>query len=158
MTFTIRPIATVHNQRDEVADDDWGEVISRIELAPDVAPESIAGLEDFSHVEVLFVFDRVPDGKIEYSARHPRNNTAWPKVGIFAQRGKNRPNRIGLCTAEIIQRDGRELIVKGLDAIDGTPVIDLKPVMTEFLPRGVVRQPRWSSELMARYWKKELGG
>jgi tRNA-Thr(GGU) m(6)t(6)A37 methyltransferase TsaA len=154
MTFTIRPIATVHNQRDEVADDDWGEVISRIELAPDVAPESIAGLEDFSHVEVLFVFDRVPDAKIELGARHPRNNTAWPKVGIFAQRGKNRPNRIGLCTAEIIRREGRELIVKGLDAIDGTPVIDLKPVMNEFLPRSTVKQPRWASELMAQYWKK----
>lgn len=154
MTFTVRAIATVHNSRDEVADDDWGEVISRIELAPDVALESIAGLEDFSHVEVLFVFDRVPEAKVEYSARHPRNNLAWPKVGIFAQRGKNRPNRIGLCTAEIIGRDGRELIVKGLDAIDGTPVIDLKPVMTEFLPRGAVKQPRWATELMARYWKK----
>jgi tRNA-Thr(GGU) m(6)t(6)A37 methyltransferase TsaA len=154
MTFTIRPIATVHNSRDEVADDDWGEVVSRIELAPDVAPESIAGLEDFSHVEVLFVFDRVPDAKIELAARHPRNNPAWPKVGIFAQRGKNRPNRIGLCTAEIIRRDGRELFVKGLDAIDGTPVIDLKPVMTEFLPRSAVTQPRWATELMAQYWKK----
>ena len=154
MTFTVRAIATVRNARDDLADDDWGDVVSIIELAPHVAPESIAGLEDFSHVEVLFLFDRVPDDEIEYLARHPRGNPAWPKVGIFAQRGKNRPNRLGACIAEIIKRDGRSLHVKGLDAINGTPVLDLKPVMNEFLPRTHVRQPQWATELMAQYWKK----
>ena len=73
---------------------------------------------------------------------------------MFAQRGKNRPNRLGSCIATIAKREGRALHVVGLDAIDGTPVIDLKPVMQEFLPRAPVKQPAWSSELMQEYWSR----
>jgi tRNA (Thr-GGU) A37 N-methylase len=73
-------------------------------------------------------------------------------VGIFAQRGKGRPNRLGATIVEIVNRAGRVLTVTGLDAIDGTPVLDIKPVMAEFLPRNPVRQPKWSHELMRSYW------
>jgi len=73
-------------------------------------------------------------------------------VGIFAQRGKDRPNRLGTTIAEIKGREGRVLTVAGLDAVDGTPVLDIKPLMVEFLPRGSVRQPPWSRELMRDYW------
>jgi tRNA (Thr-GGU) A37 N-methylase len=73
-------------------------------------------------------------------------------VGILAQRGSGRPNRIGVSVCEVLAVDGRTLRVRGLDAIDGTPVLDIKPVMTEFLPRGQVRQPAWSSDLMEGYW------
>jgi tRNA (Thr-GGU) A37 N-methylase len=73
-------------------------------------------------------------------------------VGIFAQRGKNRPNRIGVTVCRIVSVSGRRIEVEGLDAIDGTPVLDIKPVMAEFLPRGEIRQPDWSSELMKDYW------
>ena len=110
------------------------------------------GLEDFSHVEVIFVFDQVDADRINLTARHPRNNTDWPLVGIFAQRAKGRPNRLGLTTCEIVAVSGRNLRVRGLDAVDGTPVIDLKPYMAEFAPRGVTRQPAWVGELMADYW------
>jgi len=82
----------------------------------------------------------------------PRGNPAWPAVGIFAQRAKDRPNRIGLATCELIDVDGTVLRVRGLDAIDGTPVIDIKPYMVEFAPRGPSRQPPWSHELMATYY------
>ena len=110
------------------------------------------GLDGFSHVEVVFLFDRVdPDGVCLYS-RHPRGNTDWPAGGLFAQRAKDRPNRIGLCTCELIEVDGTSVVVRGLDAIDGTPVLDLKPYMTEFAPHGEVRQPTWSRELMRGYW------
>jgi tRNA (Thr-GGU) A37 N-methylase len=73
-------------------------------------------------------------------------------VGIFAQRGKGRPNRLGVTIVEVIRREGRALTVAGLDAIDGSPVLDIKPVMAEFLPRTPVRQPEWSRELMRNYW------
>ena len=63
----------------------------------------------------------------------------WPSVGVFAQRNKRRPNRIGVCTCELLEVNGLELTVRGLDAIDGSPVLGLKPYMTEFAPR--VRQP-----------------
>jgi tRNA-Thr(GGU) m(6)t(6)A37 methyltransferase TsaA len=153
--ITLQAIATVYNTRKDLSDDDWGDVVSVIELAPGVDPDSLTGLEDFSHVEVLFFFDRVVAGEVEYRSRHPRGNTAWPKVGIFAQRGKNRPNRLGSCIARVVERKGRELHVLGLDAVDGTPVVDLKPVMQEFLPRETVRQPQWSVELMRDYWKRD---
>jgi tRNA (Thr-GGU) A37 N-methylase len=94
----------------------------------------------------------VPPATVETGVRHPRGNVAWPKVGIFAQRGKNRPNRIGATICALISVDGLTLRVCGLDAIDGTPVLDIKPVMRGFLPRGEVREPGWATELMKAYW------
>lgn len=73
-------------------------------------------------------------------------------VGIFAQRGKNRPNKLGLTTVELLEHHHKKLIVKHLDAIDGTPIIDIKPVMKEFLPHREVKQPEWSKKLMEDYW------
>lgn len=134
-------------------DDDWGASTARIELDPEVfGPEALAGLDAFSHAEIIFLFDRVDEDAITYDARHPRGNTAWPKVGIFAQRGKNRPNRIGVSICRVLGVDGLTLDVQNLDAIDGTPVLDIKPVMSGFLPRDEVREPDWAREIMAHYW------
>ncbi len=83
----------------------------------------------------------------------PRSNPVWPIVGIFGQRKKDRPNRIGPCTVELIEDDGRTIKVKYLDAINGTPVPDIKPVFKEFGVKGEIRQPDWVGELMADYWK-----
>ena len=151
-SFEMTPIASVTNARATLADDHWGEVESELRLAETLPDECLDGLEAFSHLEILFVFDRVGPDAIVTGAEHPRENPAWPRVGIFAQRKKNRPNRIGLTTVQLLRREGRSLIVRGLDAVDGTPVLDIKPVMAEFLPRGELRQPAWSSELMAQYW------
>ncbi len=74
-------------------------------------------------------------------------------MGIFAQRKKDRPNSIGLCTVELLQHNGRTLKVKYLDAIDGTPILDIKPVFKEFQPKGEIKQPTWVSDLMKNYWK-----
>jgi tRNA-Thr(GGU) m(6)t(6)A37 methyltransferase TsaA len=151
--FSVRAIGVVRCERTEAIDDDWGAVVSTIELDADrFDGEVVAGLDDFSHVEVVFCFDRVDESKINLGSRHPRGNPDWPRVGIFAQRAKARPNRIGMTTCELIEVDGLSLRVQGLDAIDGTPVLDIKPFMVEFAPRGPTRQPSWSSELMAGYW------
>lgn len=144
----------VRNSRREIEDDNWGDVISILELDPSVPEDALHGLEDFSHAEILYYFHLVPDSKIETGARHPRNNKDWPKVGILSQRGKNRPNRLGATLVKILRREGRHLEVQGLDAIDGTPILDIKPVMREFLPREEVHQPEWATELMKQYWKK----
>lgn len=151
--IVMHPIGVVRGGRTEAIDDDWGRSRARIELDPErFTADALAGLDAFSHAEVLFVFDRVGDDEIEYGARHPRGRKDWPKVGIFAQRGKNRPNRIGLCTCAIVAVDGLALEVAGLDAIDGTPVLDIKPAMQGFLPREVVREPAWAGEIMKEYW------
>lgn len=155
MNITLQSIAIVHNNRTEISDDNWDEVISEIVLDGKFPEEAFEGIEHFSHIEVIFFFDKVAEEDINTSARHPRSNVNWPKTGIFAQRGKNRPNRLGLCTAKLLLHNGRRLKVQGLDAIDGTPVLDIKPVMKEFLPREEVRQPKWATELMKDYWKKK---
>ncbi|MBL8650738.1 MAG: SAM-dependent methyltransferase [Sphingopyxis sp.] len=155
MSFTLFPIGYVRGGRAAAVDDDWGASRAAIDLDPArFTPDALAGLADFSHAEVIFVFDQVPPEKIETGARHPRGRSDWPLVGIFAQRGKNRPNRLGLTTCRIVGVEGLSVAVEGLDAIDGTPVLDIKPVMREFLPRGTIDQPDWARELMAEYWAK----
>jgi len=150
---TIKSIGTVSNQRKDTEDDYWGKITSIIEISEDIGGETINGIDEFSHLEIFFLFHLVTDEKVQYGSRHPRNNLDWPKVGIFAQRGKNRPNKIGATIVKLIKREGRKLYVTGLDAIDGTPIIDIKPVMKEFLPKEEVTQPVWASELMKNYWK-----
>jgi tRNA (adenine37-N6)-methyltransferase len=153
LNIELQAIGFVEAQRHDAEDDYWGGEEACIALAPPFAADALQGLMDFSHVEVLFIFHRVDASKIVGGARHPRNNREWPLVGIFAQRGKNRPNRIGSTICRVSRVEGTRLFVAELDAIDGTPVLDLKPVMTEFLPRQEVRQPAWSHELMHLYWQ-----
>ncbi|MBB5204048.1 tRNA-Thr(GGU) m(6)t(6)A37 methyltransferase TsaA [Inhella inkyongensis] len=152
MSFTLEAIAHVHAPRPHAEDDFWGGEEATITLAPNFGPEALQGLAAFSHVEIAYLFHEVAPEKIVSGARHPRNNPDWPAVGIFAQRGKNRPNRIGITICRLLRVEGNQLVVTELDAIDGTPVLDIKPVMAEFLPREAVRQPAWSHELMQQYW------
>src|SRR6185437_12694965 len=152
-TFSVQTIRFIRSPRTEPIDDDWGAVVSRIELdRAQVTEDSLRGLGEFSHLEIVYVFHRVDPASFELGARRPRNNPDWPEVGVFAQRNKRRPNRIGIGTCELLSVSGLALTVRGLDAIDGTPVLDIKPYMAEFAPRGPVRQPSWSHELMRDYW------
>ena len=138
--IALRPVGYVQGGRVVAEDDDWG--ASRAVIALDAgrfAPAALQGLDAFSHVEVVFVFNQVAE-------------TDWPAVGIFAQRGRNRPNRLGVSMCRLVSVHGLRLQVQGLDAVHGTPVLDVKPVMRGFLPRGELREPAWAAEIMARYW------
>jgi len=151
MNITLKPIATIKNSRKSPVDDNWSDVVSEIELSENIPIEAFNHISDFSHLDILFYFDKVNDEDIVFSAR-PRGNPDYPVVGIFGQRKKDRPNKIGLCTVELIKHAGRILTVKSLDAIDGTPVIDIKPVFKEFQAVGNIKQPDWVSALMKNYW------
>jgi tRNA-Thr(GGU) m(6)t(6)A37 methyltransferase TsaA len=151
--FTITPVAWVGSTRVEPSDDNWDAEAATITLDDALPEESLTGLDEFSHLEVLFYFHKADPDKVEPGLRHPRNNPDWPKVGVFARRGKNRPNHLGLSVVKLIKREGRTLHVEGLDAIDGTPVIDIKPLLNGFLPRKPLLQPKWADEIMARYWR-----
>lgn len=155
MKIEFSPIAYVHNSRKEVSDDFWGDITSEIKLEDGYDEDSFKGIEDFSHLEIVFYLNEAKSENIRAGARHPRENPEWPETGIFAQRGKNRPNRIGLTIVKLLKHEGKLLFVSGLDAIDGTPVLDIKPVLREYLPEGEIRQPKWTSELMKNYWKKK---
>ncbi len=152
MSITLEPIGHVRGGRVENEDDAWGAVEAAIELAPHLPAEALQGLDAFSHALVVFHFDRIDPAKVASGARRPRGNPAWPEVGILAQRGSPRPNRLGATTVEVLGVEGRRLRVRGLDAIDGTPVLDIKPVMAGFEPRGAIREPDWAREIMAAYW------
>ena len=149
--FDIQPVGVVRSSRAQPEDDRWDGETSRIELAAPFDGTAMTGLSEFSHCIVVYVFDRASwDGS--RMSRHPRGNTEWPEVGIFAQRAKDRPNRLGVTVCRILGVEGSSLPVAGLDAIDGSPVVDIKPWMAEFGPRGEVHQPAWSTELMRGYW------
>lgn len=153
MSIELEPIGHVVGGRSEPYNDHWAPETAVIRLRADrFTAEVTAGLDDFSHLEVVFFFDRVDPDTIEYAARHPRGNPDWPLVGIFAQRGRQRPNRIGVSRCNLLSVDGLDLLVGGLDAIDGTPVLDVKPYMSGFGPRGELREPAWVEDLMRDYY------
>lgn len=146
----LRPIGVVRGSRAAATDDDWDRESASIELDPERFDEdALRGLDAFSHVEVLVHLHQAVERD---EARQPRGDLSMPRVGIFAQRAKDRPNRIGATVCRVLGISGRTLRVAGLDAIDGTPVLDLKPWMEAFGPRGRVHEPEWAGRLMARYW------
>jgi tRNA-Thr(GGU) m(6)t(6)A37 methyltransferase TsaA len=152
MDFTLTPVATVVGGRVEAEDDRWLSVEATIVLDERFPEDSLQGLEAFSHLEVVFVFHQVDESGVTTGARHPRGRQDLPAVGIFAQRARNRPNRLGVSVCELVGVDGRNVHVRGLDAIDGTPVLDLKPVLTAMRPPGEVTEPAWVDEIMQHYW------
>lgn len=148
----IEPVGYIVGGRAEPTDDYWGatESIIRIDSAR-FEPESTRGLDEFSHLEVVFHFHLAADHGFK-GARRPRNNPAWPEVGIFGQRNKNRPNSIGVSRCKLLKVDGLDLHVQDLDAIDGTPVIDIKPWVSGMGPEGKIKEPQWVSELLENYY------
>jgi len=122
---TLKPIGLVRSSRNIAEDDHWDAVVTTIELdSSQFGPEALLALDSFSHLQVVFLMDRVEVSKIESGARHPRNNLHWPHPHVT-----------------------------GLDAIEGSPVLDLKPWVRQFGPRGEVHQPAWMDELMNEYWE-----
>lgn len=152
MEFAVRPVAVVRNSRTEPIDDQWNSITSTIELLDDVPAASLTGLETFSHLEILFLADRASDVPPAPWSRRPRGNPEWPEVGIFAQRNKDRPNRLLSSIATIVAVRERAVTVTGLDAIDGTPVLDIKPVFSWSGPQGPLVTPKWSDDLGEHYF------
>ena len=152
--IALEPVGVVVGGRTEPVDDDWGAVEAVISIdGTRFGPDAVAGLGDFSHLVVVFQFHLVDEAEVQRGARRPRGNPAWPAVGMFAQRAKMRPNRLGVSTCALLRVEGLDLHVRGLDAVDGSPVLDVKPYMREFEPDDAdVRQPTWAAELMRGYY------
>lgn len=149
--ITLNPIAWVKNSRKSPLDDHWLNIISEIELDQSMPNEALLGIDQFSHLEIIYYFNQLKQEDLVFSG-HPRGKAEYPLMGILAQRKKDRPNQLGLATVELLAYNGRTLKVKGLDALDGTPVLDIKPVFKEFEPRTSIKQPSWVSDLMQHYW------
>jgi tRNA-Thr(GGU) m(6)t(6)A37 methyltransferase TsaA len=150
----MRPVGLVRTEREEPIDDKWGSLISVIELDSEQFDErAVAGLSEFSHLCVIFHFNKVSPDDVIFTGKQPRGLSHLPTIGIFAQRAKERPNRLGLSCCKLLSVDKLRLTVRGLDAIDGTPVLDIKPYMQEFSPREETSQPGWVREVMRDYYE-----
>ena len=151
--IAVEPVGFVSNDRTEPTDDGWGDVESTITIDGRFSVEALAGLVEFSHLEVVYVFDRADAERTATGARRPRGRDDLPSVGVFAQRNKDRPNHLGVSRCELLGVEGRAIRVRGLDAIDSTPVLDVKPYFTAFVPRRRdVREPGWVAEITRAYF------
>ena len=146
------PIGYVTNNRTEMSAGHWAGVESRIELDPRYA-KGLAGLCEFSHVVVVFHLDRIPPfDPAKQLVRNPRGMEGLASVGVFAQRTKFRPNPLGVTAVELLGVDDRGITVRDLDALDGTPVLDIKPYIPAFDRKDGVRLPTWVDRMMDGYF------
>lgn len=149
----LSPVARVLGGRSEMFEDNWYNTKAVIRLDDRLEASALQGLQEFSHQEIVFQFDRIDEADAQGRPRPPRKNPDGPLVGVFAHRGPYRPNRLGVSVCRLMAVDGRDLYVADLDALDGTPVLDIKPYLVEFAPADPVRQPAWASRLMREYYK-----
>jgi len=148
----FEPVGYVRSDRTEMSAGHWAKVESRIELVPLYA-KGLAGLDEFSHVVVVFHLDRIPAfDPVKQLTRNPRGMENLPPVGVFAQRTKFRPNPIGVTAVELVAIDDKGITVRGLDALDGTPVLDIKPYIPAFERKDDVRLPAWVGSMMDGYF------
>ena len=146
----MHPIGYVKNEVSTRKDVSWGEDTSVIQLEEEYR-SGLSGLEDFSHAIILFYLDKANYVKEKHLQRRPQNREDMPLVGIFSQRGKDRPNQIGMTSVRILSVSENSLTVQGLDAIDGTPVLDIKPYYPVY-DRKDAEVPEWVDRLMAHYF------
>ncbi|MDA3899930.1 MAG: tRNA (N6-threonylcarbamoyladenosine(37)-N6)-methyltransferase TrmO [Spirochaetes bacterium] len=132
-------------------DENWGEVISKIVLIEEYK-YSLLGIEDFSHAIIVTYLHEAKYDRNKHLQRRPRNLDSMPLLGIFSQRGKNRPNPIGITAVKIVSAGEDFLEVKGLDAINGTPILDIKPYYPQYdmIKNSII--PDWVNHLMENYF------
>ena len=143
--MTLEPIAMVKNDVKEMGRRDWDKVVSQLIVRPDFA-DALEGLKEFSHLIVLFWFHLSPAGENAAHKTHPQMRPDMPLVGVFATRSPVRPNPLGMAVVKLQGHIKNVLIVTGLDALDGTPILDIKP----YLPGDSVAKikvPDWVHKL-----------
>jgi tRNA-Thr(GGU) m(6)t(6)A37 methyltransferase TsaA len=151
MNITMPPIGIVKSPVTEPTDEKWGEVISEIHINSEVAA-GLTGIDNFSHAIIVYYMHLSTFNNSTDLIRRPQGREDMPLVGIFAQRAKHRPNPIGITSVEIIRVERNIVYVKGLDAIEGTPVLDIKPYFPAFDCRGEAITPEWVERLMKDYF------
>lgn len=150
-SIPLVPIGSVASPVAEQSDRDWGRVVSRIVLES-AYRDGLRGLEGFSHALVVTWLHQAAFDAAHDLVRRPRGLAIMPEVGIFAQRAKDRPNPIGITAVRIRAVGPGWVEVTGLDAIDGTPVLDLKPYYPQYDLVPDARVPAWVGALMEGYF------
>jgi tRNA-Thr(GGU) m(6)t(6)A37 methyltransferase TsaA len=145
------PIGFVSSPMTEQTDENWGQITSRILLQPEYIG-GLSGLEDFSHAIIITYLHQAEYEKEIHLQRRPRGLESMPKVGIFSQRSKDRPNPIGVTAVKILNVGDGYIEVQGLDVIDNTPVLDIKPYYPHYDRIDSPKVPEWVNRLMERYF------
>jgi tRNA-Thr(GGU) m(6)t(6)A37 methyltransferase TsaA len=145
-------IGQVESPVTDPVDEGWGAVISRIVLLPEFRP-GLLGLESFSHVTVVTWLHRAVFDPARHLVRRPRGLASMPEIGIFAQRAKDRPNPVGITVAQLLEVRPDSIVVRGLDAMDGTPVVDIKPYFPQYDRAEGATVPAWVDVLMRGYFQ-----
>ena len=143
--MTLRAVAVVRNGVRETRMGGWQDVRSDIIVRQDLEP-SLDGIDSYSHLIVLFYMQQVPEQEKERTHVHPRGDTRYPLQGVLATRSPRRPNPIGMAVVPLLRRRRNILRVKGLDALDGTPVLDLKPYLPQHDSVPDARLPDWATD------------
>jgi tRNA-Thr(GGU) m(6)t(6)A37 methyltransferase TsaA len=151
--LTLSPIGHVENGIQKGEQAIWEEIESRIVVDGRWA-EGLRGLEEFSHLVIIFWLDRPSQAEVPLRV-HPEAKEDMPLVGLFATRTPLRPNPIGLTSVELLSVEGTTLRVRGLDAFDGTPVLDIKPYLVRGDLKSDASVPGWLRQLWERHDAKE---
>lgn len=113
--------------------------------------ECLDGIEEFSHIIVLYWAHQIPEEGRHLAKVHPGGRKDYPLVGVFATRSPVRPNPICVTTVKVVERNGNVLRVKGLDAVNGSPVIDIKPHLPSSDAPLNVKLPDWVKALTSYF-------
>lgn len=140
---TLAPIGAVRNDVRDPGRHDWSRVRSRLVLLPGLAP-ALAGLDGFTHLIVITWLDRVTDEERALLRVHPAGDPSMPERGVLALRTHHRPNPLGVSVVPVERIDGTVIHVRGLDAADGTPLIDIKPYIPPYDSVPDARLPGWA--------------
>jgi tRNA-Thr(GGU) m(6)t(6)A37 methyltransferase TsaA len=142
-SMTLRPIGVVRNGRTALGTEGWAELESCIEVLPKQAA-GLAGIEGFSHLIVLTWLHRTPPRDRAAVALAHEDESGTQEIGVFALRVPARPNPIGVSVVPLVRREGATLVVRGLDVVDGTPVLDLKPYLPRYDSVPEASLPGWA--------------
>jgi len=145
---SVRPIGVVRNGVKQPRMDGWATVRSDIILRDELT-DALDGIEGYSHVIVVFAFDRVPESE-QRQRVHPRGDLSLPEEGVLATRSQLRPNPLGVSVVRLLRRRRNIIRVEALDAIDGTPVLDIKPYFPNYDAVPDAGIPDWARQLANR--------
>jgi len=140
-SMTLKAIGIVRNGIKQPQKHGWEKIISDIVINSSLT-EALDNLDEFSHIIVLYWMHQLTKGQPPTKV-HPMGKQDSPEVGLFASRSPNRPNPVGKTTVRLLERRGNILKVEGLDAIDGTPVIDIKPYIPRYDSATDAKVPPW---------------
>jgi tRNA-Thr(GGU) m(6)t(6)A37 methyltransferase TsaA len=143
-TVEIKPIGVVMNGEYDVARQDWSRVRSEVRFRDDSLAEALLGLDGYSHVIVIGWLDRIPEELRERRQAYPAGDSRLPLQGALALRGGARPNPLSMTVCRLLGIEGNVLRLEGLDLVDGTPVIDIKPYIAYYDAVSKAKLPKWA--------------